>query len=340
MKIKVLCLLAFLIHLNSTAKNSFSDYYPDYYTDTIKPSDSIKVVKDTTEVDSVVVVFWTEKNQIGVNISEVAFVNWSAGGNNSISALFYGTAERNYKKDDLFWRNKALVRYGINSQEGQELRKTEDELRLSSSFGYRKDSTSNWFYSAKFDFNTQLTNGYRYPETNIPISKFMAPGYLFLGIGTEYSDPVEDLKVYISPVTQKSTFVLAQRLANEGMFGVTGAVRDSLGNIIEKGENVRTEFGFLVTSDFSKEMFENVEVDNQLSLYSDYLNKFGNIDVEWQLNVNLKVNDFIKANVGSHLRYDDDVKFKEDIDGDGELETTGAKIQFKQMLGVGLVYEF
>ncbi|MBZ9729966.1 DUF3078 domain-containing protein [Salegentibacter sp. JZCK2] len=340
MRIKVLCLLACLIHLNLTAKNSFSDYYYDIYSDTIKPSDSIRVVPDTTEVDSVIVTFWTEKNQVGVNLNEVAFINWNAGGNNSISALLHGNAERNFKKDDLNWRNRATMRYGINSQEGQALRKTEDELRLSSSFGYRKDSVSNWFYSAKFNFNTQFTNGYKYPDTSSPISKFMAPGYLFLGIGSEYSDPVEDLVIYISPVTQKSTFVLDQRLANEGMFGVTAAVRDTLGNIVEKGENVRTEFGFLVSSDFSKEVFENVEVDNQLSLYSDYLNKFGNIDVEWQLNVNLKVNDFIKANVGSHLRYDDDVKFKEDTNGDGELETTGPRVQFKQMLGVGLVYEF
>ncbi|WP_037317993.1 DUF3078 domain-containing protein [Salegentibacter sp. Hel_I_6] len=340
MNIKVLCLLAFLIQLSTSAKTLNTDYYPDYYNDTIIPSDSIKVVQDTTEVDSVVVTFWTEKNQIGVNLNEVAFVNWNAGGNNSISALVHGNLERTYKKDDLNWRNRATVRYGINSQEGQELRKTEDEIRLSSTFGYRKDSLSNWFYSAKFNFNTQFTNGYRYPDTDTPISKIMAPGYLFLGIGSEYSDPVEDLTVYISPVTQKSTFVLDQRLANEGMFGVTAAVRDSLGNVIEKGENVRTEFGFLVSTDFSKEVFENVEVDNQLSLYSDYLNKFGNIDVEWQLNVNLKVNDFIKANVGSHIIYDDDVKFKEDTNGDGQLETTGPRLQLKQMLGVGLVYEF
>lgn len=340
MNIKVLCLFVCLIHLNTTAKTLNSDYYPDYYNDTIIPSDSIKVVQDTTEVDSMVVTFWTEKNEVGVNLSEVAFVNWNAGGNNSISALVHGNVERNYKKGDLNWRNRATVRYGINSQEGQELRKTEDEIRLRSSFGYRKDSVSNWFYSAKFNFNTQFTNGYKYPDTDSPISKIMAPGYLFLGIGSEYSDPVEDLTVYISPVTHKSTYVLDQRLANEGMFGVEKAVRDSLGNIIEEGENVRTEFGFLVTTDFSKEVFENVEVDNQLSLYSDYLNKFGNIDVEWQLNVNLRVNDFIKANIGSHLIYDDDVKFKEDTDGDGNLETTGPRIQFKQMLGVGLVYEF
>jgi len=340
MNIKVLCFLACLIHITITAKTLHSDYYPDYYSDTIIPSDSIKVVQDTTEVDSVVVTFWTEENQVGVNLNEVAFVNWNAGGNNSISALLHGNFERNYKKDHLNWRNHATVRYGINSQEGQELRKTEDEIRLSSSFGYRKDSLSNWFYSAKFNFNTQFTNGYRYPDTDSPISKIMAPGYLFFGVGSEYSDPVEDLTVYISPVTQKSTFVLDQSLANEGMFGVQEAVRDSLGNVIEKGENVRTEFGFLVTSDFSKEVFENVEVDNQLSLYSDYLNKFGNIDVEWQLNVNLRVNEFIKANVGSHLIYDDDVKFKEDTNNDGELETTGPRVQFKQMLGVGVVYEF
>lgn len=340
MKIKVLCFIACLIHLITTAKTLNSDYYPDYYSDTIIPSDSIKVVQDTAEVDSVVVTFWSEKNALGVNLNEVAFVNWSAGGNNSVSALVYGNFERNFEKDHLKWRNKAEVRFGLNTQEGQKIRKTEDVLRLNSSFGYRRDSTSNWFYSAKFDFNTQFTNGYKYPDTNSPISQFMAPGYLFLGIGSEYSDPIEDLMLYISPVTQKSTFVLDQSLADEGMFGVTGAVRDTLGNVIKRGEKTRTEIGFLVTSDFSKEVFENVELDNQLRLYSDYLNNFGNIDVEWQLNVNLKVNDFINANVGSHLRYDNDVKFKEDTNGDGELETTGPRVQFKQMLGVGLVYEF
>ena len=168
----------------------------------------------------------------------------------------------------------------------------------------------------------------------------MAPGYVFLGIGAEYTAPKEDLIIYLSPVTQKSTFVLNQTLANEGMFGVTPAVRDELGNIIQEGEHVRTEFGILFTSSFKKEIFTNVNLENQLSLYSDYLNKFGNVDVDWELNLNLVVNDFIKAKIGSHLRYDDDVKVKEDTNGDGELEILGPKVQFKQMLGVGVVYEF
>ncbi|HET8754209.1 MAG TPA: DUF3078 domain-containing protein, partial [Salinimicrobium sp.] len=301
--------------------------------------------KDTTSTDTTVVknekiTYWSKVNKAGINLNEVAFINWSAGGNNSISGLLHALFSRKYKKELLNWESNLSIKYGLNAQEGRELRKTEDHLEINSNFGYRRDSVSNWYYSAKLHFNTQFTYGYRYPNTSAPISKFMAPGYAFVGVGTEYSAPNEDLQIYISPVTEKSTFVLDQRMANEGMFGVTPAIRDEEGNIIQEGERVRTEFGFLVSSGFTKEIFENIGLKNQVRFYSDYLNKFGNIDVDWELNLNLRVNEFVQANVGSHLKYDDDVKFKEDIDGDGELETTGARIQFKQLLGVGLVYEF
>ncbi|MFD1094682.1 DUF3078 domain-containing protein [Salegentibacter chungangensis] len=349
MKIRLFALLFFLLSVNIyAAKSDFRSLKDSILTVVDSTSaavvDTTSAATDSTAADTVVV-YWTEKNAVGLNLSEVAFVNWNAGGNNSVSGLIHADFKRNFKRKLTNWKNGVNIRYGLNAQEGREVRKTEDELRLSSSFGYRRDSVSNWYYSAKFNFNTQFTNGYKYPETDKPISKFMAPGYMFLGIGSEYSAPseelnVEELNVYVSPVTQKSTFVLDQRLANEGMFGVTPAEKDEEGNIVTEGENVRTEFGFLVTSGFSKQVFENVNLNNQLSLYSDYLNKFGNVDVDWQLNVDLKVNDFIKANVGSHLRYDDDVKYKEDTNGDGELETFGPKVQFKQMLGVGVVYEF
>ena len=303
------------------------------------------VVVDTTANDTIRVIdekinYWKATNKVGVNLSEVAFINWNSGGNNSFSALLHGLFGRKYQKELLNWNSTLNIKYGFNAQEGRELRKTEDNLEIQSDFGYRRDSVSNWYYSAKLDFNTQLTYGYRYPNTESPISKFMAPGYLLLGVGTEYSFPEEDLTVYISPVTEKSTFVLDQDLANEGMFGVSPAVRDEEGNVIKEGQRVRTQFGFLVSSAFSKEIFNNIGLNNKLRLYSDYLNKFGNIDVEWELNLDLQVNEYVKANVGSHLKYDDDVKFKQDLDGDGNLETGGPRVQFKQLLGVGVVYSF
>ena len=298
------------------------------------------ISRDTVTVEKEKINYWSKVNKVGLNLNEVAFVNWSSGGNNSVSALMHATFSRKYKRELLNWASNATLKYGINAQEGREVRKTEDQLEINSNFGYRKDSISNWYYSAKLNFNTQFTYGYRYPNTDSPISKFMAPGYAFVGVGTEFSHPREDFTAYISPVTEKSTFVLDQRLANEGMFGVTPAIKDEEGNIIQEGEKIRTEFGFLVSSSFSKEVWENVGVSNQIRLYSDYLNKFGNVDVDWELNVNLKVNQYVQANVGSHIKYDDDVKIKKDIDGDGTLETGGPKVQFKQLLGVGLVYQF
>jgi hypothetical protein len=330
---QVLALIILLVNLTV-----FAAEFPPKEIDTTK---SEKIIVDTTMVvNQEILILWTKKNAVGVNFNEVAFVNWNAGGNNSISALFFGNFQRKYQKKLLSWKTNASLRYGLNAQKGRNLRKTDDQLLFNSTFGYRRDSTSNFRYSAKFNFNTQFANGYKYPNTEKPISKFMAPAYAFLGIGTEYSAPNEDLNVYLSPVTQKSTFVFDQTLANEGMFGVAPAVRDEEGNIVEEGENVNSEFGVLLTSGFKKEIFTNVNLDNEVSIYSDYLNKFGNVDIDWQLNLNLVVNDFIKANIGSHLRYDDDVKLKKDTNNDGKLETLGSRIQFKQLLGVGMVYEF
>ncbi len=348
MKIKLLSFLACLYALNASAF--------EFYQDTIKPSDTIKVpeevntdtlsevvesiVLDTIKLEPPMVVYWSKKNTLGVNLNEVAFFNWNSGGNNSISALLHGNFERNYSKDHMNWKNRASIRYGLNSQEGQRLRKSDDELSLNSSFGYRKNKKSNWFYSGKLEFRTQFADGYKYPDRDTPISRFMAPGYLFLGVGSEYNSPNEKLYTYISPLTLKSTFVLDQHLANEGNFGVEGAEYDEEGNLIKEGQSVRSEVGFIFTSDFSNEILKNVNLENRLSLYSDYLYNFGNIDIDWELNVNMKVNDLIRASIGTHLRYDDDVKFKEDRNEDGELETYGARVQFKQMLGVGVVYEF
>lgn len=325
---KIFLSLLFILY----ASSGFARVIDTTVVDTVA-TDTVKVVKEKIN-------YWEKVNKVGVNLNEVAFINWNSGGNNSFSALLHGNFGRRYKKQLLNWNSTLQIKYGFNAQEGRELRKTEDHLEINSNFGYRRDSVSNWYYSAKFNFNTQLTYGYRYPNTDAPISKFMAPGYAFLGVGTEYSSPTEDLTIYISPVTEKSTFVLDQRLANEGMFGVSPAIRDEEGNIIEEGERVRTQFGFLVSSAFSKQIFDNIGLNNQLRLYSDYLNKFGNIDIDWELNLDLKVNDYVRANVGSHLKYDDDVKIKQDLDGDGKLETLGPRVQFKQLLGVGLVYTF
>ncbi len=282
---------------------------------------------------------WTNSNKAGLDLSEVAFVNWNAGGSNSVSGLAEVVLQRDYLDKNTKWKNKLVSRYGINSQEGRELRKTDDMLEVTSNFGYRKDTLSNWYYSAQFRFQTQFTNGYKYPDTSTPISQFMAPGYLFLGIGSEYGKRIDNLSVYASPLTLKSTFVLDQSLADKGSFGVEEAVLDEDGNVIKPGERVRSEVGILFSSIYSSEVMENINLTNTISLYTDYLNSFGNVDVDWELNFNFKVNNFVLAKLGSHLKYDNDVKLTEANDN-GEDVTVGARTQWKQQLGVGVIVDF
>ena len=73
---------------------------------------------------------WNLKNKVGVDLSEVTFVNWNAGGSNSISALTNFVSQLDYKKERLTWINRAVVRLGGNKQEKQQIRKTDDALEI------------------------------------------------------------------------------------------------------------------------------------------------------------------------------------------------------------------
>ena len=163
---------------------------------------------------------------------------------------------------------------------------------------------------------------------------------MFIGIGSEYFSKKQNLKLYLSPITNKTTFVFSQTLANEGAFGVQRAIYNDEGALIKEGENTRMEFGNLVTCEWKKDVMDNIKMANKLILYSDYLNNYGNIDVNWELNFDLTINKYVTANVGSHLRYDHDIKNKDDINNDGTLEIVGPKVQLKQLLGVGFSYNF
>ena len=336
---------AFIIVLLTISINSFSQ------KDTITPiivelrpiialatvtSTATVTAKTSPELPPQYLSHWQSKNTIGLDLNEIAFVNWNAGGVSAISGLLKGNFLRIHTLDKSEWVNELIVRYGITKQDGLAIQKSDDEFRFNSTYGYRKDTLTNWYHSAKFNFNTQFANGYKYPDTSSPISKPFSPAYTFLGYGANYFDKVKKFDLYISPLTFKNTLVLDQTLANKGAFGVNKAIYDAEGNLVSKGKKSRTEFGFLITNHYKKEVWKNITMENRLSLYSDYINNFGNIDVEWRLQFDLVVNKYVRANIGMHLIYDDDIKTTEEINV--VKVPKGPKVQLKQVLGVGLVY--
>lgn len=300
-----------------------------------KEMDSVSVMKDSISSN-----YWKKNNKASLDISEVAFVNWNAGGSNSISGLVGLELQRTYNKDNIVWENRFVSRYGLNKQQNQDFRKTDDLLELHSRFGFRNDTISNWYYSANFSFKTQFSNGFNYTKSESQvISKFMSPAYMFLGVGTVYGENIESFSAYLSPLTLKATFVLDQALADSGSFGVDPAVYDLNNNRIKKGRNLREEVGILITSVYETSVAENISMKNRISLYTDYLNDFGNIDIDWELNFDFRVNSYVRATLGSHLKYDNDIKIVNEVEGE-EAEELGAKVQWKQLLGIGFAMEF
>jgi hypothetical protein len=298
-----------------------------YGIDTIGFSNAIELVSIKRTKRAADPVWWDHKNVIGFDLNQVSFVNWNSGGQNSVSGLFKVEFARVYEKLYTLWKNQVSARYGLNNQQNLGLIKTDDEIRLSSSFGYRKDTLSNWYFSAQFNFKTQFTDGFKDAESEDPISRFFAPAYLHLGIGSQYNVKEKLFSIYVSPLTLKSTYVFDEKLSNEGAFGV------------EPGERSRHELGILVRTKWEKEIFKNVAMENDLELYSDYINDFGNIDVEWILNFQFKINKVFQASFRTHLIYDNDIKIKETNEA-GEVETLGARVQLKQQLGLGIIYNF
>jgi len=272
--------------------------------------------------------WWENSNSIAFDFNEVAFKNWTSGGDNSISGLLKIYFSRIFQKKFTLWKTEVSARYGLNKQDDREWRKTDDQIRINSTFGYRNKESSNWYFTAKLNFRTQFTNGYKYPNTDDPISRFFAPAYLFVGGGTQYNSENKHFFIYFSPVTFKSTFVLDEALSNDGAYGV------------EPGKKMRREFGASIQSDWDTEIFKNVAMLNRIGLYTDYLNSFGSIDVDWELVFKFKISKFFEANIGAHLIYDEDILFGEDTNGDGENDSFGPKVQLKQQLGIGILYKF
>jgi hypothetical protein len=285
---------------------------------------------------------WKSKSEVGLLLNQVSFTNWNSGGTNSISGIISGKSAAKFKTEMWSWNSVLNLKYGLNKQQDNGIKKSEDIIELNSNLVLQTDSISNWFYSARYSFNTQFSNGYKYPNTDEAISRFLAPGYMFFGMGMEYGKKIEHLSFYASPFTIKTTFVLDDHLANRGAFGVNPAIYDQEGNMLKPGSSVKQEVGILLTNKYEEKLFENIDLNSHLRLYTDYINSFGNIDIDWELQLDMKVNKFVKATLGSHLRYDNDIKVestRNEITNE-EIISEGPTVQWKQILGVGVVIDF
>jgi hypothetical protein len=266
---------------------------------------------------------WQKGAVINLSFTQSTFTNWNAGGVDAFSANGMLNVFANYKKGNNAWDNTLDLAYGFINQEGNFI-KTDDRIDFFSTYG--RKAADKWYYSALVNFRTQMDQGFASPEDTEAISRFMAPGYLVGAVGMTYK-PNDDFSLFIAPLTSKNTFVNDQRLADAGAFGV------------DPGKRFRTEIGGYLRMFWKKDVLENIFYTTKLDIFSNYLEKPQNLDINWENIISFKVNKFISASLILHLMYDDDIDVARDTTGDGIFDKNSPTTQFRQVFQIGLNYK-
>lgn len=270
---------------------------------------------------------WTITGENTLLLNQSSFTNWAAGGINSFAANLIFNYDFNYKKDRWSWDNKVIAAYGLTYQEQTDWRKNDDRLVLNSLLGYQ--ATEKWYYTFFANFNTQFADGFQYDVNNTPslISTSFAPAFLSFGPGFAYKES-DNFRVNLSPAAARAIFVTNDELSNQGAFGVT------------PGSKSRFEFGASLDAYYKVDVMENISIENILKLYSNYLEDPQNVDVDYTLNLFMKVNDYISVNGGVQLIYDDNTHIPRQVNGLIVPGSARPTLQVRQVLGVGLTYKF
>ncbi len=269
---------------------------------------------------------WDIGGSFNINLTQLSLTNWASGGENNISANSKFVVFANYKKKKASWENFLDIGYGMIKQGDENLRKSDDRIDFSSKYG-RLLNEKTLFLTSMASFKTQFMPGYNFPNDSVMISNFMAPAYAMLSLGVDYK-PNKSISIFAAPVTGKMSIVLDDSLSAKGAFGV------------EAGEKIRNEFGGFLKVVAKKEFTEKISASSKLELFSNYIDTPQNIDIDWEVLINIKVTKYITMSLNTHLIYDDDVMIGIDKTGDGNVDMEGPRVQFKEVFGIGFIFKF
>jgi len=266
---------------------------------------------------------WKTGGLFNLNLNQGALKNWAAGGDkSSLSIASLLALHAYYKKDRHQWDNTLELAYGLLNTTSQGTRKSDDRFDLLSKYGYQLHKE--WYLSGLFNFRTQFSKGYAYPDNNTKIltSDFFAPAYVILSPGITYQ-PGKNFSVFLSPVTARWVIVHQDSLSNAGAYGV------------DPGKRSKSEFGAFASASYKATLSKSASFQGRLDLFSNYKHEPGNIDVFWTNMLLVKVTKAISMNLNVDMIYDNDIKT---VKGDGSIG--GASLQIKELMGIGLAVKF
>lgn len=249
---------------------------------------------------------WNNNWVIGINGSQATYNNWSQGGVNSISGSVSSVYKANYQKERFTYNFENNLKYGQVNNEGQGVRKTDDQILIRNAFELKMTDISS--IVANINFQSQFAPGFTFDENGrTKISDAFAPAYLNENIGYALT-PNKKFKAELG-AGFKQTIVTIDRLATS--YGV------------DEGENFRFEAGFNIGLHFSDEVMENVTLTSSFESFSNVLVPLSSTDFIFRNELVGSINKYLNMNLQFTVMYDDDFS---------------NELQIKQVLAAGFTF--
>jgi len=278
-------------------------------------------------------IFWNYELSSAFTFNQTYLSNWTKGGESSIATMLdvLGIATYNNTEANTQLINSMRIKFGtlITGEKG--LRKNDDLIEINSKFN--RNASGKIGLSASFYMKNQIAKGYNYPNDSVVVSKFLNPGSLTVGLGAEYK-PFKHTNINIAPLSYKNTFVLDTALIDQTKYG------------IDQDKKAKQELGTQIVLLNRFTPMEDLEFVSRLRLFSNYLNHPENIDIDWEMILDKKINWFFTIRLNLHIIYDDDIRFSVlDANDQPVLKPDGSekkvpKTQFREFVGLSLLFKF
>lgn len=270
--------------------------------------------------DSTKIIGWQKSGKTSFLINQTAFSNWVSGGEDSVAGTLSIDYNLNYYFNGWSWDTKMIGSFGVNkNSDSKFFKKIDDRIEINSVVG--KKFIEQFSFSSFLNFKTQFAKGFKYStnqdgnEIRSEKTRIFSPAYVQLGVGVYWKES-NSLWINFAPVTGR-LILASKKFTNnleegEEYFG------------IPKGQNSRFELGASISAFYKFELVENIKLEQSINLYSDYLYKADNIDIDYTISAFMKINDYLSTTLVIQCIYDDNAI---------------KKIQLREVFGLAFVID-
>ncbi|MCL1850543.1 MAG: DUF3078 domain-containing protein [Bacteroidetes bacterium] len=272
--------------------------------------------------------FWKFSGTVGLKISQTQLVNWAAGGNSNFAGITYANLTLNYKKNKIAWDTNLDTDFGVlysSDFTEYQWRKANDKIKFHTTFGYEISPSTQvnntWFVAVNGTFKSQYMSGYNYPGdgTKVKVSNWLSPSYTELSAGVNWKWK-DKLSLYYSPVAGLITSC------------TDSILRPAFGVLPDKTNSA--SLGMTFRAGMMYDGVKNLKILSTLQLYTPYTDKdqkFGNFNVDWDVIITYQFLKVLSVSLTTNVKYYHKVLFP---------ETPHQRVQFQEILGLGVAYSF